>query len=115
LPFRGAPILYSWPSHGRIFNYRKDEEEIKWTVPHLKQFLADVAARSGARQIHVIAHSMGNRALTDALRELALEGRKPASLHYVMLTAPDIDARVFKQVAEEVAAGAQRVTLYAST
>ncbi len=41
--------------------------------PHLKQFLKDVAQRSGARSVHLIAHSMGNRALTSALRELAPE------------------------------------------
>jgi Alpha/beta hydrolase of unknown function (DUF900) len=47
LPFRGAPILYSWPSRGRILTYNQDEQEVEWTVPHLKQFLIDVSARTG--------------------------------------------------------------------
>ncbi len=114
LPFRGAPILYSWPSRGRILSYNRDEQEVEWTVPHLKQFLIDVAARTGAKQIHLIAHSMGNRALTAALKEMSLEGRKPANFHHVVLTAPDIDAGVFKQLASQVAGAAARVTLYAS-
>jgi len=114
LPFRGAPILYSWPSRGRILSYNQDEQEVEWTVPHLKRFLIDVAARTGAKQIHLIAHSMGNRALTAALKEMSLEGHKPAYFHHVVLTAPDIDAGVFKQLAGQVAGAAARVTLYAS-
>ena len=115
LPFRSAPILYSWPSRGKIMSYYRDEQEVEWTVPHLKQFLSDMAASTGAKQIHLIAHSMGNRALATALKEISLEGRKSLNFHHVVLTAPDIDAGVFKQLANQVARAAARVTLYAST
>lgn len=63
LGFDGAPILYSWPSKGRAQDYSADEESIQWTTDHLRKFLEDVARKSGARRIQIIAHSMGNRAL----------------------------------------------------
>ena len=117
LRFQGAPIFYSWPSQGGLFQYTIDETNVVWTVPHLKQFLKDIAQRSGARSVHLIAHSMGNRALTSALRELAPE-IDPASppFHEVVLTAPDIDADVFRRdIAPAIVGTGRRVTLYASS
>ena len=62
LGFKGAPILYSWPSKGSLFSYAADEATIDWTVPHLKEFLEEIAFKSGAEVLHIIAQSMGNRA-----------------------------------------------------
>ena len=60
---------------------------------------------------------MGNRALTSALRELALEFKAECpKFHEVVLTAPDIDADVFRRdLAPAIVATASRVTLYASS
>jgi len=117
LRFDGAPIFYSWPSQGKTSQYTVDETNVVWTVPHLRQFLTDVAGRSGARQIHLIAHSMGNRAMTSALRDLSfLPDESRPKFHEVVLTAPDIDAEVFKNdIAPAIVKTAQRVTLYASS
>ncbi|HEY6767747.1 MAG TPA: alpha/beta hydrolase [Candidatus Sulfotelmatobacter sp.] len=115
LQFRGAPILYSWPSRASLAKYPADEATIDWTRPHLKQFLGDLVARSGARVIHVIAHSMGNRALMRALTDLGKLPTGGARLHQVVLTAPDIDAGEFVQLANQINPNAERVTLYASS
>ncbi len=117
LKFDGAPVLYSWPSQGGLLQYAVDETNVAWTVPHLKQFLTEVAQRAGADQVHLIAHSMGNRALTEALRDLAFlpDDARP-KFSEVLLTAPDIDADVFKSdIAPAVVKTAKRVTLYASS
>ncbi|MGD9126509.1 MAG: alpha/beta hydrolase, partial [Planctomycetia bacterium] len=71
LNFQGAPILYSWPSQGGLFKYTIDENNVEWTVAHLKQFLQLIAKQSNAKRVHLIAHSMGNRALTRALEKLS--------------------------------------------
>jgi esterase/lipase superfamily enzyme len=117
LKFDGAPIFYSWPSQGGLLKYPVDETNVAWTVPHLKQFLRQLAARSEARAINVIAHSMGNRALASAVRELSLE--QPVTqkrFQQIVLAAPDIDAEVFKRdVAPLLASSAEHVTLYASS
>ncbi len=117
LAFEGAPILYSWPSKGAVSQYTVDETNVEWTTPHLKDFLERVSTSSGATTIHLIAHSMGNRALTAALRSIATEERttpRPRFQH-VVLTAPDIDADVFRQIAAAVTRTSGRVTLYASS
>jgi esterase/lipase superfamily enzyme len=113
----GAPVLYSWPSQASVSAYTVDENNVLWTVDHLEPFLNDLAARSGARSIYLIAHSMGNRALTDALRNIALrrgDSAKPLFTE-ILLTAPDIDAGHFMQLAQHFRRTGQRVTLYASS
>jgi esterase/lipase superfamily enzyme len=117
LKFEGAPIAYCWPSQEGLLGYTIDETNVVWTVSHLKEFLCGVARQSGAKSVHLIAHSMGNRALTSALRELAMEQReKCPKFHEVILTAPDIDAEVFRRdLAPAIVNTADRVTLYASS
>jgi len=97
--------------------YPVDETNVVWAVPHLKEFLLGVAKKSGAENVHLIAHSMGNRALTSALERLAFELRDDARLfREVILTAPDIDAEVFRRdLAPAITRTADRVTLYASS
>jgi esterase/lipase superfamily enzyme len=114
LGFDGAPILYSWPSKGRAQDYPADEESIQWTTDHLRTFLEDVARKSGTRRIQIIAHSMGNRALLNALTELS-RTHSTARFREIVLAAPDIDAGVFRQISSAVASEAERVTLYASS
>ena len=53
LAFDGAPIFYSWPSAGSLDGYARDESNIEWTTPHLRDFLSDLALRSGAESIQV--------------------------------------------------------------
>ncbi len=116
LEFQGAPIIYSWPSNGELFDYAVDEANVIWTVPHLERFFETLAARSGAARIHVIAHSMGNRAVCDALERLSRSAWADKSpLRHLVLTAPDIDAGTFKELAARFRTTADTVTLYASS
>ena len=115
--FDGAPIFFSWPAHDKfIFTYPADETNVAWSVPHLKQFLLEIVKESRAQSINLIAHSMGNRALAAALREIELEMHDQARLfNQVILAAPDIDADDFRNnIAPAMQRTAQRLTLYAS-
>lgn len=116
LKFQGAPILYSWPSKNKTSAYLADEATIEWTVPHLTRFLEMIASETQAKLIHVIGHSMGNRALVNAMRNLDTQilPFKPI-FKQVLLTAPDIDAGVFKNLSREIVETAERLTLYASS
>jgi esterase/lipase superfamily enzyme len=114
LGFDGAPILYSWPSAQSLtpIGYATDAANNDWTVPHLRWFLEDVATKTGANRVHLIAHSMGNKALVNALDRMpAASTRKFAQ---IVLTAPDIDADTFIQLADAVRRNGQMATLYAS-
>jgi len=117
LKFPGAAVFYSWPSQGDAAKYTVDEANIEWSQANLEAFLGDFLARSSAEQVYLIAHSMGNRSLTRALA--ALLAKDPAAgrrLREVILTAPDIDAEVFRRdIAPGLAAAGAPVTLYASS
>jgi esterase/lipase superfamily enzyme len=112
-----APILYSWPSQGSALQYIADTNAAMWTVPHLAEFLRDLQEQSGATSIHLIAHSMGNQALTGALRILMADpSRQPRLFKQVVLTAPDLDAHVFERdLAPQIVGIGERTTLYASS
>ena len=77
LGFNGAPILYSWPSRATLVGYVGDQDDAELTAGNLRRFLYKIVAESGARRIHLIAHSMGNRALTYALRAKARSRHVP--------------------------------------
>ncbi len=116
LGFTGAPVFYSWPSRAALSGYGADETSITWATPHITQFLKDMANRTEARTIHLIGHSMGNRGLTAALTQLVDDGEFEVLSKFkeVILTAPDIDADIFKRDILPKISDGRRVTLYAS-
>jgi esterase/lipase superfamily enzyme len=119
MAFDGPTILYSWPSQGSMnpIAYNKDGRNAALTAPHLEEFLKMVVARSGATTVDIIAHSMGNRPVTQALHDFALEnpGMKKPMFNQVALMAPDVDAALFQQMAQQMEHSASRITLYASS
>ena len=117
LGFDGAPVFYSWPSQGSFASYPVDETNADWTQVDLKNFIREFAEQSGAENIFLIAHSMGARALTGALKDLLLE--YPAirpKLKEIIFAAPDIDADTFKRdIVPRILTSERNVTLYASS
>ena len=117
LSFIGAPILYSWPSKGAIKDYPSDDANVIWTSKHFERFLVLIAERCGTEKIHVIAHSMGNRAVCDALRALSLSTPvgETVLLHHLVLAAPDIDADTFRELTDALRKMSGHITLYSSS
>jgi esterase/lipase superfamily enzyme len=116
LKFPGAPIFYSWPSVGVTGAYTLDEQSIEWSQTHIKQFLADMLSNTSAERVYLIAHSMGNRALTRAFIALLRERSDLQSrVRQIVLAAPDIDAEVFaRDLAPVLVSSGVATTLYAS-
>jgi esterase/lipase superfamily enzyme len=78
----------------------------------------ELAEESGADSINVVAHSMGNRALTDAMQQISwqIDGASDAPFDRVVLAAPDVDADHFRRdLAPALLKVANQVTLYASS
>ena len=116
LQFPGAAILYSWPSLAEVKAYPTDYNNNEWTIPHLQYFLEDVVRRTEVQAIHLIAHSLGNRAMTYALNRIAAGRRVPPNrFTQIILAAPDIDASTFLPLAAAVAQSGRRTTLHASS
>lgn len=114
LRFAGVPMLYSWPSTAAVLRYTEDETNARWTATHFAQFLGLAMGELGAGAVHVIAHSMGNRVVTECLRHFSPPAHA-APLRQLVLAAPDIDAQTFSDLAAEFNGRAERVTLYASS
>ena len=122
LGFDGAPVLYSWPSQANFAAYKVDETNAEWARHDFKKFLQDFTAKSDADKIYLIAHSMGTRVLTGALKELLLEDPSVREkFDEIVLAAPDNDAETFKRdiaptiLAPTILAGEGGMTLYASS
>lgn len=117
LGFQGAPLFYSWPSQGKLSGYMVDETNIEWSQARLGEFLADVLEKTEAEDVYLLAHSMGNRAMSRAAANLLASRPDLAKrLREIILTAPDIDADVFRRdIAPALTRAGTPATLYASS
>lgn len=117
MDFDGTPLLYSWPSKGSPMAYTADENAVNDSGLMLAEFLQTIIAESGARRVHVLAHSMGSRALLEAVRTY-LATRTPQNRKHIfgqmMFAAPDVDRNYFLHAVRPLETAAERVTLYAS-
>jgi esterase/lipase superfamily enzyme len=117
LRFDGVPMTYSWPSTARLTGYLTDEENVERSVTHLEDLLHNIKTKTNTKQLHVIVHSMGNRALMGAVERLTL--RYPTMqpmLGQVVLAAPDVDVGQFEsRYLVPIHQAAKQVTLYTSS
>ncbi len=115
LSFEGGPVMFSWPSKGKVLSgYLSDEGTIQWSRLHLKKFIEDVCMSSNASAVHLIAHSMGSRALVEVVQALNSAILPANTLKQLIFAAPDVDSGVFQQAAQVLSTMCSRVTLYAS-
>lgn len=90
------PVAYSWPSKDRLFAYGTDYDINEWTFEHLTGFLQElVNALPPNRVLHIVGHSMGNRAALQSLARLNLPAER---LGQLVMIAPDVDAQTFREL-----------------
>lgn len=116
LKFPGVAMFYSWPSAGSMFGYLHDEEVSTLSEPVFETLLADLG-KLPFTDIYIVAHSMGNRIVAQAVEANA--GKLP-NVRELLLAAPDINAELFKtRIAPKLAALQKsqktRTTIYASS
>ncbi|MGI9407829.1 MAG: alpha/beta hydrolase [Hyphomicrobiaceae bacterium] len=114
--FDGAPFLYSWPSAEGVSTYEQDQNAVRSSIPHLRRFIQLVTEQTDAEQIHLVAHSMGNDVLLEALRELRFKygPDHDYKISQVIFAAPDVDRKVFENIAGQISGMSRGMTLYAS-
>lgn len=95
--FKGVPVLFTWASRGRVVDYVYDRDSATAARDALERTL-QIASASGARKIHLLAHSMGNWVTIEALRQARIGGHGTFDGHLgqVVLASPDVDVDVFK-------------------
>ena len=117
LKIPGTTAFFSWPSRGRVTAYTADIASMEASERHISRFLLEVSERSGASQIHLIAHSMANQGLLRGFVSLAqgMRERIGTKLKQVILAAPDIDEGLFRNLSDVYHAMATRTTMYVSS
>ncbi len=108
LKFKGAPIVFSWPS-GNI--YTVDKENAFWAAKHLAQSVSELKRRTNPERMHLVAHSMGSLVLGSAMDGLAV-GK--GAIENVVFAAPDVNEALFSRFAEAARLVAKRITVYVS-
>ncbi|WP_334174852.1 alpha/beta hydrolase [Pseudoxanthobacter sp.] len=97
-----APVLFTWPSRGRLLAYNYDRESVTFSRDALEQSINMLVKDRNVGEINLMAHSMGSWLMMETLRQMAIRnGRLPKKIATVILASPDIDIDVFrKQVAD---------------
>jgi esterase/lipase superfamily enzyme len=115
LKFDGAPFLYSWPSGAGTLSYPYDRDSAQQAEQYLMQFLQMVLNETGAQNVNIIAHSMGNQPLLQVLRELRRTSPEAARINQIVLAAPDVDRDTFEYLSAQIQGVSRGITMYASS
>lgn len=114
LGIRGTTAFFSWPSKGNVLAYPADVASLEASEQYIGSFITDLAEKSGAKRVHIIAHSMGNRGLLRAFSQMfaKIQDAVDKPFEQIFLAAPDVDVGLFKQMAAVYQRVAQRTTMY---
>lgn len=112
----GVLVLYTWPSDGSVASYLPDREDARDSAPALANALVDlhthilVMQRYAAKEndikkqcrakVSVIAHSMGNFVMQNALAIAAKKLNSPqliTLIHQLVMVAADVDNDIFQK------------------
>lgn len=112
-----ATAFFSWPSRGTVLGYAADEASIEASESSITDFIINFSRECGTEEIHIIAHSMGNRGLLRSLQRITKEAETRGTVHFgqIFLAAPDVDRRLFLGLAHVFEDFCDRATLYSSS
>ncbi|MDE1994703.1 MAG: alpha/beta fold hydrolase, partial [Rhizobiaceae bacterium] len=100
---QSVPLSYAWPSAAAIPLYVFDRDSSIFARDGLADTIA-MAAETKAKDVVLVGHSMGAFVVMEALRNLAMLGKRAyfSRLGGVVLAAPDIDVDVFESQAHDI-------------
>lgn len=107
-------MFFSWAANKEVKKYTFDEATVDASEVHLRSFLDTVLVAAAGRKVHIIAHSMGNRALlrTISAMEARSDGKK--TFGQIILAAADLDRDLFEHLGPNYLNVAERATVYMS-
>lgn len=112
----GVAIHYAWPSRGSALGYVYDRDSALFGRSGFEHLMDEVTA-SGAREIVIVAHSMGAVLTMEMLRQMALRGndRTLSRIKGVVLISPDLDVDLFRSQAIEIGTLPQPFVIFGSS
>jgi esterase/lipase superfamily enzyme len=112
-----VPVLFTWPSRGKLFDYVYDRESATYSRDALEAVLQAMVKDPSVASISILAHSMGNFVAIEAIRQMTIRNRSLSpKIADIMLAAPDIDVDVFRRDVAEIEASGRSapITLFVS-
>ncbi len=111
-----TPILFTWPSRARVFDYLYDKESANYSRRALEDLILQAARSPDVDDVTILAHSMGAWLATEALRGVAMREKSiPAKVKNVILASPDIDIDVVRRQFVEMGPKRPHFTILTST
>ena len=110
-----APVLFTWPSRARVFDYLFDRESTIVSRDAFEDTVWQVASDPRVEDVTIMAHSMGAWLAMESLRQMAIRhGKLPAKIRNVILASPDVDVDVFASQWRALNGPQARFTLFVS-
>jgi esterase/lipase superfamily enzyme len=108
--FTGVPVLFSWPSRGRALSYVYDVNSVLQSRDALVE-TAQLLQTTRAKSFDILAHSLGNLLVVEALRQISLERLvdRKNRIDNVMLASPDVDVDLFESQLDTLPVGRDRI------
>ncbi|MDI9275274.1 alpha/beta hydrolase [Stenotrophomonas sp. PFBMAA-4] len=114
IDYKGLVCAFSWASLASVKGYAADEDTVQLDSPQLREFLRTLHQDVGVEELHIVAHSMGNRALLPALKDHGWWRTNSTPVAQAVFAAPDVDAMIYRQAMAAMPKAAGRYTLYGS-
>jgi esterase/lipase superfamily enzyme len=111
--YGGTVLVFSWPSAGALLGYDYDSVSAEFASGDLLQILRMVSEEIGAKKFYIVAHSLGNEVLVNALQQAALS-KVPLDISELVMAAPDVSTDVFAKKADQIRSVTKNLTMYAS-
>lgn len=110
-----APVIFTWPSRGSVFDYNYDKESTNYSRDALETVLRKIAQDPRVKDITIMAHSMGSWLTVEALRQMAIRDKRvDRKITDVILASPDLDVDVFNKQFRAMGKEHPRFTLFTS-
>jgi esterase/lipase superfamily enzyme len=98
--------MFSWPSGDGLADYAADENVLELSTDAITGFVRQFnsCALGAGAALHIVGHSMGNRALLKALALIAdaVPAGQRVAIDKIVFAAPDVDARIFTRTLDKI-------------
>ncbi|WP_324764214.1 alpha/beta hydrolase (plasmid) [Sinorhizobium meliloti] len=112
---QATPILFTWPSRARVFDYNYDKESTNYSRTALEDTLRTLANSPHVKDVTILAHSMGTWLTMEALRQMGIrDGKIAPKIENVILASPDIDLDVFAKQWVDMGKARPKFTVFVS-
>jgi esterase/lipase superfamily enzyme len=112
----GVAVHYAWPSRGSALGYVYDRDSALFARSGFETLLQEVE-EAGAKNVVIVAHSMGAALTMETLRQMAIRGGPRAldRVAGVILISPDLDLDVFRSQARDIGELPQPFVIFGSS